>query len=101
MTAPRTRARKRPGRCYELAFKSLFDMKDPGDWRLVHGEVDCHDPASDSSRMDHAWLETRDEVFDPVANRHFSRDDYYSLGHAANVARGKVKAPGRRHHLED
>ena len=51
MTKPKTCARKRMGRCYELAFKSLLDMKDPGDWRLVHGEVDCYDPASDSPRI--------------------------------------------------
>ena len=50
------------------------------DWRLVHGEVDCYDPDSDSPRMGHAWLESRDEVFDPVANQHFSKDKYYGLG---------------------
>ncbi len=84
---PRTRARKRVGRCYGLAFKSLFDMKDPGDWQLVHGEVDCYDHASDSSRMRHAWLESTEEIFDPVANRYFSRDGYYSLGSITKVRR--------------
>lgn len=87
MTGPKTRARKRASRCYELAFNSLLDMQDPGEWRLVHGEVDCYDPASGSSRMGHAWLENRAEVFDPVANRHYSREDYYSLGRAAVVRR--------------
>ena len=88
---PQTRARKPLGRCYELAYKSLFDMKDHGDWLLAHGYVDCYDRASDSRRMGHAWLETRDEVFDPVKNQYFSRDYYYSLGHAANVRRYTVK----------
>ena len=50
------------------------------DWRLVHGEVDCYDPDSDSPRMGHAWLESRDEVFDPVVNQHFSKDKFYGLG---------------------
>ena len=66
-------------------------MKDRGDWRLAHGEVDCYDPAVASSRMGHAWLENRVEVFAPVANRHFSRDDYYSLGHPTNVRRYTLK----------
>ncbi len=87
MTRPKTRARKRSGRCYTLAFKSLHDMKDPGDWRLVHGEVDCYDPASDSPRMGHAWLETGDEVFDPVPNEFFPKDEYYALGRATIVRR--------------
>ena len=91
MKRPKTRARKRGGRCYELAHKSLFDMQNPGGWRLAHGEVDCYDPALDSPRMGHAWLETGDEVFDPVANEYLSRDYYYSLGHVANVRRYTVK----------
>ena len=66
-------------------------MEDTGDWRLAHGEVDCYDPASDSSRMGHAWLENEAEVFDPVTNRDFSRDDYYSLGRPTNVRRYTVK----------
>jgi hypothetical protein len=37
--------------------------------------------------MGHAWLETRDEVFDPVANQFNSRDDYYSLGRPTLVRR--------------
>ena len=93
---PQTRARKRLGRCYELAWKSLYNMKDPGGWRLAHGEVDCYDPASDSPRMGHAWLETRDEVFDPVANEYFSKDDYYSLGYPTNVRRYTRKEAAQR-----
>ena len=93
---PQTRARKRLGRCYALAGKSLHAMKDPGGWRLAHGEVDCYDPASDSPRMGHAWLETRDEVFDPVANEYFSKDDYYSLGYPTNVRRSKRRLNGYR-----
>ena len=96
MTGPKTRARKRQGRCYELALKSLLDMEDSGGWWLVHGEVDCYDPASDSSRMGHAWLENRAEVFDPVKNRHFSRDDYYSLGQPTNVRRYTSKEAAHR-----
>jgi hypothetical protein len=59
LTKPRTRARKRDGRCYELCFRSLFDMPEPGDWVLVHGIVGSTDTG-------HAWFTDGKDVFDPV-----------------------------------
>ena len=73
---PQTRARKRQGRCYELAWKSLHDMKDPGDWRVAHGEVNALGK-DDSVRIGHAWLESEIEVFDPVPNKICRRGDFY------------------------
>ena len=71
-----TRAMKRKGRCYELAWKSLHDMKDPGDWRVAHGEVNALGK-DDSVRIGHAWLESEIEVFDPVPNKICRRGDFY------------------------
>ncbi len=61
---PSTRARKRDGRCYELAAKSLLELPADTPWRLVHGTV----IGSDGERFGHAWLESEREVFDPVIN---------------------------------
>ncbi len=73
---PQTRARKRQGRCYTLAWKSLVKMEDVGDWRLAHGEVNMIEN-DDSFRAGHAWLESETEVFDPVINKIFDRAVYY------------------------
>ncbi len=51
-------------------------MKDPGDWRVVHGEVNAL-AKDDSVRIGHAWLESEIKVFDPVPNKISRRDDFY------------------------
>ncbi len=73
---PQTRARKRQGRCYTLAWKSLTSMEDAGDWCLAHGEVNMMEN-DDSFRAGHAWLESETEVFDPVINKIFDRAVFY------------------------
>ena len=51
-------------------------MKDAGDWRLAHGEVNMMEN-DDSFRFGHAWLESKTEVFDPVINKIFHRAVFY------------------------
>jgi hypothetical protein len=57
------RVRKRPGRCYELAFRVVFENPDDMDLLLVHGRarfLDFELP------FDHAWVVQGDKVYDPV-----------------------------------
>lgn len=58
----RPRVRKAERRCYELAWRTLFNLPDPTGWVLVHGEG-----TGRSGRIGHAWLEHGDTFFDPVA----------------------------------
>jgi hypothetical protein len=53
MNIPKTDAKRRHGRCFELAWLAFDDMDDPGHWRLVHGVVNGPEGIS---RMEHAWL---------------------------------------------
>lgn len=69
---PKTRARKRQGRCYELAHKTLMKMDNPGSWRLIHGVVEYNK----GHVIDHAWLSDGNEVFDAVLNRFFPINEY-------------------------
>ncbi len=57
-----SRIRKRQGRCYELAAKAILDSGD--EWVLIHGEAN-----GPGGRSDHAWLQSGDMVYDPVADR--------------------------------
>jgi hypothetical protein len=81
MNRPKISAKRRHGRCYELAWLAFDDMDDPGDWRLVHGIV--NGPAG-IARMEHAWLTDGVEVFDPVLNL-FSTLKAYRNRHKAKV----------------
>ncbi len=83
---PRTGARKRAGRCYELAWKSFRKMDDPGDWCLVHGEINAL-PEDDRYRIGHAWLESESEVFDAVLDELIPRPDYYRSHQPAKLQR--------------
>jgi hypothetical protein len=63
--ARRQRA-KRDGRCYELSLKHVLKDRFAG-WCLVHGYV----LKPDGSRLDNAWLERDDQVFDVVLNARY------------------------------
>jgi|SRR5829696_5245350 len=67
------RARRRKGRCYELALKAL-NSKEASGFLLVHGQ--CRGP--NDSRVGHAWLfdPENDLVYDPVLDRWFSEAGY-------------------------
>jgi hypothetical protein len=81
---PTCRARKREGRCFELAWRSLAELEEPTPWLLVHGSV--RTAASSLERIAHAWLETETEVFDPIKNRFFDKADWYAFHNASVVA---------------
>jgi len=42
---PRTRARQRVGRCYELTFRALCDLPPNTAWRLIHGTIQWRGPS--------------------------------------------------------
>jgi hypothetical protein len=67
--------RKRKGRCYELAWKHLLYDEEFAGWLLVHGEMSGF---RGQARIGHASLEKDDQVFDPVENQFFSKEDYRS-----------------------
>jgi hypothetical protein len=58
--------RSATGRCYELAYRTLFEMPASEGWHLVHGEVDG---LPDEPRIGHAWLEFGEAVYDPVTDQ--------------------------------
>jgi hypothetical protein len=55
---PKSRARKREGRCYELAANELLELPSNTPWRLVHGCVN----GPGGSRIGHAWLELKGPI---------------------------------------
>ena len=69
---PRVPARKRKGRCYELALRGAL-LDGASNWRVVHGEVLM---ADGETRMGHAWLQAEERVYDPVLDRCFSWSAY-------------------------
>ncbi len=72
-SVPKARSR-REGRCYELAMK--FQWDNPG-WVLVHATVRA--PCGPVARVpiDHAFVESDGEVFDPVLAQFFPSSEYY------------------------
>lgn len=79
------RARKRDGRCYELALKHMLHEPDAERWTLVHGRVWRGIPGE---LIDHAWIETDDgQVYDPVKNAYMPRRQYHSMRRAVDVRR--------------
>jgi len=79
---PRTRAKKRVGRCYELAARALLELPPETRWQLVHGFFS----GSNVTRHGHAWLMRNELVWDPVANKLFLKAGYLKTGGAEIVA---------------
>lgn len=68
-----TRARKRAGRCYELAYH--FVVENP-DAHLVHGEIQGHG---------HAWVVYHGWVWDPSDNRLTAPTEWRWRAHARPI----------------
>ena len=54
-------------------------------WVLVHGEV--NGPPTETPRIDHAWLECGEIVFDPVLNTSMPRERYARIYKAVALVR--------------
>jgi hypothetical protein len=67
------RARRREGRCYELAYRALHSEAAAG-LLLVHGKCDDRN----GSRIGHAWLldPNSPRLYDPVLDRWFTVGAY-------------------------
>ena|SRR5581483_4084035 len=63
------------GTCYEDAYRRFVDENENsvGGAKLVHGEVDN----GSGRRITHAWLEGREEVWDPQSKKIVSVQQYY------------------------
>jgi hypothetical protein len=92
---PRTRARKRAHRCYELCLRGQLQSPQ---WVIVHGAILV---TSQRISVGHAWLELHDIVYDPVKDWFFYSDYYYgscgAIAHArfsASEAAKMVKQTG-------
>jgi hypothetical protein len=79
---PRTRARKRVGRCYEIALHAQNELPPETRWQLVHGLVS----GPDATRHGHAWLMRDEWVWDPVQDKFYSKAWYLEAGRAEIVA---------------
>jgi len=65
----------RLGKCYELSWQYInYSDGRKEDIQLVHGYLTAR-----GKTIDHAWIEENGEVFDPVLNQRFKREQYYSL----------------------
>jgi len=62
-----------PGHCFKNSYKYI---KNNPDWVLVHGTVV---KPLDGKRIDHAWCEKDDLVYDPTQNLHCSKEKYVSF----------------------
>jgi hypothetical protein len=71
---PKTKIRKRDGRCFEIAYLSLMALPAGTPWRLVHGVANGHP----GQRITHAWLSLDGKVWDPVLDKFFGRDEYFA-----------------------
>jgi hypothetical protein len=84
-TKPKCRARKRKGRCFELAGRAQLDEAN-SEWTLVHGWVNA--APGGSLKTGHAWLEHRDGfVFCAVSDEMMPTADYYARYGARAVVR--------------
>jgi hypothetical protein len=79
----RPKVRSAEGRCYELAWRTLFSLPEPAGWLLVHGEVN----GPSGSRVDHAWLERDGAIFDPVLNASMTWERYRRIYGASDGTR--------------
>ena len=80
---PRTRARKRVGRCYELAFNAFLKLPPDTGWSLIHGEVN----GLWGSRIGHAWLQRPGLIWDPVEAMAFAEGGHIRRSAAVEMAR--------------
>jgi hypothetical protein len=78
---PTSRARKRHGRCYELAYRAMLDN---ASWTLVHGRV--NGPPDGRTPMGHAWLERDGWVYDVVQDQLLTVERYRSAYDAEPLA---------------
>lgn len=69
------RARKRAGRCHELAMRTLLHSPDDTPWKLVQGYVQGGDP-SNRILMHHSWLECGETVYDAVHDAYFTIEEH-------------------------
>jgi hypothetical protein len=79
---PTTTARKREGRCYQLAAMALIYLPQSTAWRLVHGEVN----GEHGTRIGHAWHKLDGTVWDPVSNARFDAEIYRVRYQAVELA---------------
>ena len=80
------RVRKRLGRCYELAFRIMFEEPGAEKFALVHGHV-----STLRGVIGHAWIEIGDgRVYDPVLDRYVPAEDYIA-GLSAVIERRYTK----------
>ncbi|HTU54978.1 MAG TPA: hypothetical protein VMF62_13505 [Acetobacteraceae bacterium] len=77
---PVCRARKRAGRCYELALRALLDLSPETRWRLVHGAG-----AEPEAIAGHAWLTDGRHVYDPVEDWRGPVAEYARRAAAATI----------------
>lgn len=76
--------RKRVGRCYELAYKGQAKASE---WILVHGYVN-----GELGRIDHAWLECENQIYDAVKDEVYSVEIYTKKFNAVAVLRYDPKS---------
>lgn len=85
--------RKRTGRCYELAWRTVLESDG---LTLVHGQ--CNGP--EGQVIDHAWIECSDgSVLDEVLNASFAGDEY-ARKYGAIVIRRYSKEEAAKKSLE-
>ena len=93
---PRINARRRLGRCYELAGRGIVECAAGSGWTLVHGMA----RVSRGSMLigGHAWCENveRPIAYDAVANRYYLLKNYYALWRAKPALRLTPKQAARR-----
>ena len=94
-TSPRTKARKRSGRCYELCFRGQMQARD---WVLVHGTVlDRHITIGHehAARIGHAWLERDGIIYDAVHDQFLDWRAYEAAWSAVAARRFSLEEADR------
>lgn len=66
----------RLGKCYQLSWQYISKHSGERGIKLVHGFIS--EPGNDRV-IDHAWIEYKDKVFDPVMDQELPKDVYYRL----------------------
>lgn len=74
---PRSGARKRQGRCYELAGRGIIECAPESGWTLVHGTARFL--RGSNLRGGHAWCENTitGRIYDAVLDQLYLRSTYY------------------------